>query len=79
MLIIYYKNYANEVYRADFSLAFGADTAITKERMAEAIATYERSLRPPRNRFDRFINGSINALKDNEIWGCTSFALRDDV
>lgn len=59
-------------YSTLFKNAFN-DSKITKERIAEALATYERSLMPPRNRFDRFISGSKNALKDSEVWGLHLF------
>ena len=59
-------------YRDDFKKAFGT-RKITKELLAEAIATYERSLMPPRNRFDRFLLGNASSLSDEEVLGLHLF------
>ncbi|SQB97433.1 cytochrome-c peroxidase [Helicobacter fennelliae] len=61
-----------ESYKADFKAAFG-DGAINSERIAQAIATYERSLMPKTSRFDRFIRGNVKALSDEEVWGLHIF------
>lgn len=59
-------------YRELFKGAFGT-SEITKELMAQAIATYERSLMPHQNRFDRFLNGNGKDLSDEEVWGLHLF------
>ena len=46
---------------------------ITKENIAKAIATYERSLVPKNTRFNRFLNGDYKALSDKEIYGLHIF------
>lgn len=52
---------ANATYPALFSAAFG-DPAITAERIAFAIATYERTLVPNQTPWDSFNAGNQNAL-----------------
>lgn len=59
-------------YRADFNEAFGTPK-ITQERIAQAIATYERSLMPRAGKFDRFLQGQTDALNDEELWGLHLF------
>ncbi|RDU61145.1 cytochrome-c peroxidase [Helicobacter marmotae] len=60
------------IYKEKFKEAFGSEE-ITPTRIAQAIATYERSLMPAPTRFDRFLNGKKDALKDKEIWGLHLF------
>lgn len=55
-------------YKDDFQKAFGT-RKITKELMAQAIATYERSLMPSQTRFDLFLNGESKRLTDKEVLG----------
>ncbi|WP_285818606.1 cytochrome-c peroxidase [Helicobacter bilis] len=50
-----------------------AKKLITKENIAKAIATYERSLVPKNTRFNRFLNGDYKALSDKEIYGLHIF------
>lgn len=59
-------------YKDEFEATFGV-RKITKELLAQAIATYERSLMPAQNRFDRFLNGNAKGLSDDEIWGLHLF------
>lgn len=59
-------------YRAKFQEAFGTDE-ITSERIALAIATYERALMPKNSRFDRFMRGESKALSDKEVLGLHLF------
>jgi len=59
-------------YKQAFYEVFGTKT-ITPQLIAKAIATFERSLMPRFNRFDRFINGDNKALSDEEIWGLHLF------
>lgn len=51
-----------------FSAAFG-DPAITAERIAFAIATYERTLYPNQTPWDRFIAGEQNAMTPGQVQG----------
>ncbi len=55
-----------------FKEAFGSDE-ITTERLAQAIATYERTLMPKNSRFDKFMKGQSQALSDKEVWGLHLF------
>lgn len=50
-----------------------AKKLITKENIAKAIATYERSLIPKHTRLNRFLNGDYKALSDKEIYGLHIF------
>ena len=59
-------------YKELFKIAFGTDK-ITKELLAKALATYQRSLMPAQNRFDRFLNGNGKGLSDEEVWGLHLF------
>lgn len=51
-----------------FEAAFG-DATITSERIAFAIATYERTLLPNQTPWDRFIAGQQNAMTPNQVQG----------
>lgn len=62
----------NATYRAMFKEAFGSEH-ITATRLAQAIATYERSLMPKHSRFDKFMKGQAQALNDKEVWGLHLF------
>ncbi len=59
-------------YPALFFAAFG-DPVITSERIAFAIATYERTLIPGLTPFDRFVAGDQLALTARQRTGLTSF------
>lgn len=59
-------------YKEEFKKAFGT-SIITPTLIAKAIATYERSLMPKHNRFDKFLRGKHNALSDEEILGLHLF------
>ena len=61
-----------KAYKDEFESVFGT-REITQELMAQAIATYERSLMPIRNNFDRFLLGDSKALSDKEILGLHLF------
>ena len=63
---------ADKSYKEEFKMAFGDET-ITQERIAQALATYERSLMPKNSRFDRFLRGNAKALNDEEILGLHIF------
>jgi len=55
-----------------FQTAFG-DPAITAERIAYAIATYERTLLANQTPWDRFIAGNPNALTQGQVQGWNFF------
>ncbi|AKH93521.1 cytochrome-c peroxidase [Elizabethkingia anophelis] len=59
-------------YKSYFEKAFGT-TEITEDRIAKAIATFERSLISPPSRFDKFVSGKRNALTDAEVKGLHLF------
>jgi cytochrome c peroxidase len=55
-----------------FEKAFG-DTAIDREKIFKAIATFERTIVSPKSRFDLFITGKSNAINDQELLGLHLF------
>lgn len=59
-------------YREYFAAAFG-DSRITQERISQAIATFARTLRSPKTRFDKFIEGDSTQLSDSELNGLHLF------
>lgn len=59
-------------YAADFAKVFD-DTQITAQRLAYALAAFQRSLLPRFNRFDRFLEGHHSALNDQQLWGLHVF------
>lgn len=59
-------------YQESFRKAFG-DPEITIERVAQAIACFERTLVGGRSRFDTFLKGKPEALTDAEIRGLDVF------
>jgi cytochrome c peroxidase len=59
-------------YRPLFQAAFGTEK-VTAERVAAALATYQRSLQGRRSRFDIFLQGKPNALTDQEVLGLHLF------
>lgn len=61
-----------EEYRKDFSAAFGSGQ-ISLARFSKAIAEYERTLRSPETRFDRFLRGEKSALTEEELLGLHLF------
>lgn len=63
---------SNPSYPALFAAAFG-DPAVTAQRIAFAIATYERSLVPDQTPWDRFIAGQQNAMTPDQIAGWNQF------
>lgn len=59
-------------YRAAFRPLIGKRRiAITD--IASMIATYERSLRPPRNRWDKVFTEGTGVLSDQQLWGLHLF------
>lgn len=60
-------------YRNAFDDAFGADTAITIDRIAKAIAAYERTLITSDTPYDRFVRGDHSAMTPQQIRGMALF------
>ncbi|MET0064746.1 MAG: cytochrome c peroxidase [Candidatus Thiodiazotropha sp.] len=63
----------NPDYPAMFELAFGRGAEITAEHLAQAIASYERTLITPDTPYDRFVNGDLEALSANQLRGMSLF------
>lgn len=59
-------------YKPFFLKAFGNED-VTEEKIAKAIAAFERSLTSPPSRFDQFVTGKKDALTDSEINGLHLF------
>jgi cytochrome c peroxidase len=59
-------------YQILFEKAFG-DKTITKERITNAIATFERTIKSTPSKFDRFIDGETNVFTDDEVMGLHLF------
>jgi len=59
-------------YPAAFAQVFG-ERRITMARVAQALASYQRSLVPRFNRFDRFLEGQRDVLDDQQLWGLHLF------
>lgn len=60
-------------YRPDFYAAFGDGAPITIDRIAEAIAAYERTLITPDSPYDRFVRGDLQALTPAQLRGMRQF------
>lgn len=59
-------------YKDAFVAAFG-DDVVTIDRIAKALATFQRSLQPGLGRWRRFINGDRRALNDQQLRGLHLF------
>jgi cytochrome c peroxidase len=59
-------------YSALFEKAFG-DSHIEPDRIAAALAAFQRTIRSGESRFDKFINGDKNALSNSELKGLHLF------
>ena len=59
-------------YRTQFKSAFG-DEAVTIDRVAKALACFERSITSGRSRFDRFAAGKPETFTDSELVGLDLF------
>lgn len=67
---------ASKEYQKAFSEVFGESSAqdsISLKHLAQALATYERSLMPKNSRFDRFVRGDSQILRDDEVLGLHIF------
>lgn len=60
-------------YRKDFARAFGDRQPISFERIAQAIAAYERTLITPDAPYDRFVRGDATALNPSQLRGMALF------
>ncbi len=60
-------------YRPLFKRAFGSEK-VTMERVAQAIASFERTLIVPDSRFDQYIKGNKAALNEQEKRGLKLFS-----
>ncbi len=59
-------------YRALFQAAFQSDD-VSLQKIQQAIATFERGVTSRNSRFDAFVKGNKNALKDEEVLGMHLF------
>ncbi|WP_034669574.1 cytochrome-c peroxidase [Chryseobacterium populi] len=59
-------------YEPLFERAFGNKT-VTKERIAQAIATFERTVKSAPSKFDEFIDGKRDLYTDDEVMGLHLF------
>jgi cytochrome c peroxidase len=60
-------------YKPAFKAAFGSEE-ITVEKVAQAIASYERTLITPNSPYDRYVKGEAGALTDQQVRGMNTFA-----
>lgn len=63
---------ADPGYQASFAEVFG-DDRVTPAQLAQAIASFQRSLAPRGNRFDRFLSGRRELLDDTQLRGLHLF------
>lgn len=63
----------NASYRVGFDRAFGKDVDISFDRVAQAIAAYERTLITPNTPYDRFVRGDRAALTPAQLRGMALF------
>jgi len=64
-----------EFYQKKFRNAFDTDT-ITAEHVAMALATFQRTIKSRKSRFDIFLSGNPSALSDQELQGLHLFRTR---
>lgn len=62
-------------YPKAFAAAFGS-SRIDMDQVSKALATFQRSLLPRANRFDRFLEGRRDLLDDRQLWGLHLFRTR---
>ena len=63
---------ADKTYRERFRAAFGSDD-VTLDRLAQSVATFERTIVGGRSRFDLFLHGRRDALSDEAVRGLHLF------
>lgn len=59
-------------YKAEFTAVFGTKK-ITLDQISTAIASFERTLRSRKTKFDQFMEGKYNVLTDQEVHGLHLF------
>jgi cytochrome c peroxidase len=64
---------ADPSYREEFARVFGDRRPITIDRVARAIAAYERTLITPDAPYDRFVRGDVKALTPAQLRGMALF------
>lgn len=64
---------ADPAYREQFAKAFGDTQAISFDRIAQAIAAYERTLITSDSPYDRFVRGDPEALSRAQLRGMALF------
>ena len=64
---------ADRSYVDAFAAAFGAGEPVSIERVAQAIAAYERTLITPDAPYDRFVRGDQSALTPQQVRGMALF------
>ena len=60
-------------YEPYFEAAFGAGSEITADKVAKAIAAYERTLVTPNSPYDRYVRGETDALTEQQVRGMQAF------
>lgn len=63
---------AVEAYKPLFKKAYGDDN-VTLDRILKAIATFERGVKSPKSKFDKFITGKSSLFTDQEVEGLHLF------
>lgn len=61
-----------EGYKPLFEAAFGNDS-VSLQRIQYAIATFERTIKSPKSKFDKFVEGQSDLLTDKEVQGLHLF------
>ena len=61
-----------EGYKPLFEKAFGNDS-VSLKRIQYAIATFERTIKSPKSKFDKFISGDSDKFTDQEVMGLHLF------
>lgn len=59
-------------YKELFKKAFGTDK-VTYDKIVQAIADFQKTIKSQPSRFDRFLEGKYNAMSDEEIYGMHIF------
>ncbi|SMP26318.1 cytochrome-c peroxidase [Flavobacterium hercynium] len=59
-------------YKPLFEAAFG-DSKVSLQRIQYAIATFERSIKSPKSKFDHFVSGKSEAYTDQQVKGLHLF------
>ena len=63
-----------EIYREHFAAAFPNDPdPINPTNVAQAIASFERTLNTPNSPLDRFLAGDVQAMSDQQVRGMKAF------